>query len=94
MADEVAKRFNNRNDVCAPYKGAVLGASVDIDTVDLTQPTRGISVDVVGTVKVTMLDGQVISFVSGAFVVGTIYPICISRLWTTGTAATGILLYW
>ena len=87
------KSFFNKSDVRAPYQGAVAGDALESDTVDLVQPSRGISVDVVGTVKVTMWDGSVVAFVSGAFAVGTIYPVCIKRLWSTGTAATGIVLY-
>ncbi len=59
------------------------------DSVDLTYVTRGIYVGATGTLKVTMLGGEAVTFTGLA--AGVIHPIRASRIWATGTSATTIL---
>ena len=59
------------------------------DSVDLTYVTRGIYVGGTGTLKVTMLGGEAVTFTGLA--AGVIHPIRASRIWSTGTSATTIL---
>ncbi len=58
------------------------------DSVDLTEPYRGFHVGVAGNVKFTPTDGS--TAVTIAVNAGAYYPYGISRLWSTGTTATGI----
>jgi hypothetical protein len=60
------------------------------DTVDLSIGfTRGIYVGGTGALRVKMLDGGVIAF--PRIVGGSIMPLCVSRVLSTGTTATNII---
>lgn len=59
------------------------------DSVDLTIATRGIYTGSGGTMKVTMLGGTAVTFVSVP--AGSLLPLRISRLWSTGLTATDVL---
>lgn len=59
------------------------------DTVDLTHPTRGIYVGASGNLKVILVSGDTITFVGLSS--GTIHPIRVRRVFSTGTTATSIL---
>jgi allophanate hydrolase subunit 2 len=59
------------------------------DTVDLAHVTRGIYVGVTGDVKVDMVGGSTVTFVNLAG--GVIHPLCVKRVYATGTTATNIL---
>jgi hypothetical protein len=62
------------------------------DTVDLAKVTTALYIGGAGAVSVTMVGGQHITF--AAVPVGTYLPIRVSRVWSTGTAATNILALW
>lgn len=59
------------------------------DTVDLTIVTRAIYTGSGGNIKVDMSDGGTVTFASVP--AGAIIPVCISRLYSTGTAATDVI---
>ena len=59
------------------------------DSVDLTYVTRGIYVGVTGSLKVTMVGGEAVTFV--ALAAGAIHPIRASRIWATGTTAASVI---
>lgn len=59
------------------------------DSADLAYVTRGVYVGGTGTLKVTMLGGEAVTFTGLA--AGVIHPIRASRIWSTGTSATTIL---
>lgn len=73
---------------------AVLGSGVASDSVDLTFVSKAISIAVAGDIKVTLLGGQTIVIPSGSLAAGGQHLLRITRLWSTGTAATGIVLYY
>lgn len=52
-------------------------------------PTRGIYVGATGDVKVTMFDGSEVTFTGLA--AGIIHPISATRVYATGTTATGVI---
>ena len=56
------------------------------DTVDLPEVSRSLYVGVAGNVKVTMRSGRVVTW---PLIAGW-HPISVSRVWSTGTTATGI----
>lgn len=64
------------------------------DTVDLTNATRSISFAVAGAIKVTTLGGETVVIPSGALPATTMLALRVTRIWATGTAATGIVAYW
>lgn len=59
------------------------------DSTDLAIPARALAIDTVGTLKVTMFNGDVVTFTANQIKAG-INPIAVSRVWSTGTTATGI----
>lgn len=62
------------------------------DTDNLAQYARALYVGVGGDVKVTTLGGDTVTFtaVSG----GGVLPICVRKVFSTGTTATNILALW
>jgi hypothetical protein len=64
------------------------------DSTDLGYVTRGISFAVAGDLKVTTDGGETVVIPSGALAAGVIHPLEVTRVWLTGTAATGIVAYW
>jgi len=60
-----------------------------------SQPTRGISaiyVGGVGTIKVALASGNIVSFI--AVPTGTILPVNAVRVFSTGTGATNLIALW
>ncbi len=57
------------------------------DTTDLPQATAAVNVATPGTVRATMLDGSISDLSVNA---GAAFPIQATRIWQTGTTATGI----
>ncbi|MGZ2260293.1 spike base protein, RCAP_Rcc01079 family [Roseobacter sp. A03A-229] len=57
------------------------------DTADLAEATLALNVASVGTVRVTTLDGTVSDVTIAP---GEAFPLRVSRVWETGTTATGI----
>lgn len=62
------------------------------DTDELAQVTRGVYVAVSGTLKVDMVDSGTVTFT--ALSAGVIHPIRCKKIYSTGTAATGIVAVW
>ena len=58
------------------------------DTADIFH-TRALYIGGIGDVKVTMVSGDVVTFSSAQ--TGSILPIQVTRVWSTGTGATNIL---
>jgi len=59
------------------------------DDVDLEKATRGIYVGVAGNLKVTLLNGDTVTYVNLA--AGVTHAKQIVRVWDTGTTATNII---
>lgn len=59
------------------------------DAVDLPQTARGLLIAVGGTLKVNTLDGGVAN-PRALTVPAGVFPCVVTRVWSTGTAATGI----
>lgn len=59
------------------------------DSAALARTTRGIYVATTGTLKVDMADGSTVTFTGLA--AGMIHPIAVSKVYLTGTSATGII---
>lgn len=68
-----------------PYKGAF--SVTPSDTVDLVNATRAIRATTAGNIKVTMVDG---STPTCAFAAAETRQLMATRIWSTGTTATGI----
>lgn len=69
------------------------GASVTpSDTVDLTTAARALWVGGAGTVKVYTTKGATLTFVGLS--AGTLLPVRVRRVYSTGTTATSILALW
>jgi len=62
------------------------------DSTDLSNTTRGVYIGVGGNMKVTMEDGQVVTF--AALMAGVVYPIRVTRIWAADTNATSIVALW
>lgn len=62
------------------------------DTVDVDTITSGLYVGGAGNVKVTMEGNEDVTFSS--VLAGTILPIRVKRVWSTGTTATFIVILW
>lgn len=65
-----------------------LHAVTPSDTADLPSASRGINVATSGIVKITTVGGT-----TGAIyvVAGVVFPVRVTRVWATGTTATGIM---
>ncbi len=59
------------------------------DSNDLTDPCSGFYVGVAGAVKVITASGETVTFAN--VVAGIVVPLAITRVFSTGTAATGIV---
>lgn len=57
------------------------------DTTDLSDVTNALNVATPGTVRVTTLDGSVTDV---SIAPGYAFPLRVTRVWATGTTATGI----
>lgn len=62
------------------------------DTTDLSDVTRFLYVGGAGAVVVIMQDGTTVTL--AAVPAGTVLPIAVSRVKSTGTAATSIVAFW
>lgn len=72
-----------------PANGAFDAFALKSDTADLTIATRAFYTGSGGNIKVTTLDKQDVSLVGVP--AGTIFPLRIRRLWSTGTTATDVV---
>lgn len=59
------------------------------DSVDLTHTTRAIIVASAGNMKATTVGGTTVTFPN--LVAGIFHPIRVTRIWATGTGASGIM---
>lgn len=66
-----------------------LAAVTPNDSQDLTSASRGINVSGTGTVRVTTVGGDTATVYIAA---GSAFPIRVTRIWATGTTATGIVV--
>lgn len=64
------------------------------DGADLAAPTRGLSFGTAGALSVITVGGQTVTIPSGALGAGTIHPLRIARVRSTGTTAANIVAYW
>ena len=70
------------------------------DTVDLAPGAtyapacRGISIGVLGTLRIITATGQTVDFASGELLVGVIYGLSATRIKSAGTTATSIKAYY
>lgn len=62
------------------------------DSVDLTNPTKGIYVSATSTIKIDTIGGQTVTISSLAG--GIWHPIQAKRIYNAGTSATGLLGSW
>lgn len=58
------------------------------DVTDLATVSRALHAADSGSVQVTMLDGNVVTLTIAA---GSILPVRVTRIWATGTTATGLV---
>ena len=72
--------------MATPVPGAA--AVTPNDSTDLNEITTSIYVGTAGTLKVTMVDGSVVTY--GAIAAGR-HPLRVKRVWATGTSATNIV---
>jgi hypothetical protein len=79
----------SRELVPAPYENAALIGADDNTDIRVTQ---ALYIGATGTLRVTMFGGQVTTFT--AVQAGQILPISVTRVWATGTSATGIIGLW
>lgn len=82
--------FFNVADVEGPAVNAT--AVTTSDSADLSYVTRGIYVGGSGNLKVDMLGGGSVTFTGLA--AGVIHPIRATRIYATGTTATGVIALW
>lgn len=71
-----------------------LGSAVASDTVNIPNgPALAIAVAVAGDIKITDMEDNDVVIPSGALAAGGQHSLQIKRLWSTGTTATGIVLF-
>jgi hypothetical protein len=58
------------------------------------RPPRGFMVGDAGTVKVTLWDGSILTFVSGELALNVFHPMAVIQVWSTGTTATKFKVFW
>jgi hypothetical protein len=66
-------------------------AIIPSDAINLPGAISAFTVGVGGTVTLTTVNGQIVQIVA---VAGFVYPIQVTKVAATGTAATGIVGYW
>lgn len=64
------------------------------DTVDLAHVSRVIYIGAAGTLAVTTEGGETLTIASGMLNAGMPHKLRISRVFATGTTATGIMVGW
>ena len=62
------------------------------DNTDLTTHARALWIGVAGNVKVTTSGGNAVTFTGAQ--AGSILPVRVARVWSTGTTATNITAIW
>lgn len=79
-------RFEQQTGLTAPGLNAFDAYAAKSDSVDLAINTRAIYVGTAGDVKVNMVGGGTVTFKNVP--AGSLLPIRVQRLWSTGTAVT------
>jgi hypothetical protein len=64
------------------------------DAADLANATRFIRITVAGTLRVTMVGGEDVTYLSGSLALGVAHRLRVTRVFATGTTATGIFGEW
>lgn len=82
--------FNTSNSISAPYKFAA--AVTPNDSADLTYTTRAVYIGGAGNMVATMDGGGDVTFTG--LTVGSVLPVCVSRIKATSTTATNIVALW
>ena len=77
----------------SPAVHVVLGDALKSDDTDLAQVTRGVSFVTAGDLKVLTLAGDTVTIPNGALAAGIIHGLRVRRIFSTGTAAAGLVLY-
>jgi hypothetical protein len=73
-----------------PFHPATQAVSiVPSDSSNLVEVPRAIYIGGNGNLRVTMLDGNIVTFPN--VVAGTVIPIRVQKVWSTSTTATGII---
>ena len=80
------RRYSTLIVMATPVHGAA--AVTPNDSTDLNEITTSIYVGTAGTLKVTMVDGSVVTY--GAIAAGR-HPLRVKRVWATGTIASNIV---
>lgn len=88
MAEQNPRIAGSKQTADDPYTGAVI---IDYSGGDQTLSVyaRGVFISTAGNLKVDMLDGQTVTFLS--LPVG-IHRICFRKIYQTGSAAAGLVL--
>ena len=81
-------QFTNTGPTSSTHAAVV----VPSDTADLAFASKGVWVGGAGDLVVTMMGGEKVKFT--AVPAGTLLPICVSRIWSTSTTATLVLVIW
>ncbi len=76
--------FSLTPDSCAGSATAITPADSDLDN-----QMRSLYIGGSGNLKVTTVNGHAVTFVG--LVAGTILPVSVKRVWSTGTTATNII---
>lgn len=85
MADPAARY----SDTSTPAENAFDAFAAKSDTVDLTNATRAIYTGSGGSIKVDLVGSGTVTFTSVP--AGTLLPIRVKRLYSTGTTATDVI---
>jgi hypothetical protein len=87
----MSDQFQNISyDIEAPAQGGA--ALTPSDSVNLPQSTRAVYVGVGGDLKVTLLDGSIVTYT--ALPQGITKAIRVIKVWSTGTTATNLVGEW
>lgn len=76
------------NQTTLPARGGFVVTPADSD---LTTYTRGICFATAGALRVTFVNGDDVTFPSGALAAGVIHPLAVKRVWSTSTTAASIV---
>lgn len=87
MSSSIRSRHTGRNTfISSPITGAA--AVTPNDATDLLETTLSLYIGTAGTLKVTMVDGSVVTY---AAITAGRHPLRVKRVWATGTSATNIV---
>jgi len=87
MSTNIKSRHTNKAQfLSSPITGAA--AVTPNDSTDLPEVTLALFVSVAGAVKVTMMDGSVVTYPTLS---AGRHHLRVKRVWATGTAATGLV---